>query len=193
MDLPFYNLNVNVNITGIREVAKVNNVSLNNLLIFLTIRSINKIENFRYRLRENSVVLHESLHPSFAHIKAGDDLFSMITVDFHDNFIEFDLIIRKEIENTVSYFNLNKLACRDDFVFISPIPWISFTATDHTLNLKKEDAIPRITWGKYFEDNGRILLPYNIQVNHIFVDGLHVGQFFEELENQIAAIKRNLA
>jgi chloramphenicol O-acetyltransferase type A len=45
MDLPFYNVNVNVDITGIREVAKVNNVSFNSLLIFLTVRSMNKIEN----------------------------------------------------------------------------------------------------------------------------------------------------
>ena len=188
MDLPFYNVNLNVDISGLREYAKSNSFSLNSLLIFLTIRSLNKIENFRYRLRRDSVVLHESLNPCFAHIKRGEDLFSLITVDFADNIMEFDNIVRKEIENTTKYFDLEKQSGRDDFVFISSLPWISFTGIDHTVNLKKDDAIPRITWGKYFESNGCILLPFNIQVNHIFIDGIHVGLFFEELDRQITEV-----
>ena len=188
MDLPFYNINLNVDISGLREYAKSNSFSLNSLLIFLTIRSLNKIENFRYRLRAGSVVCHESLNPCFTHIKRGEDLFSLITVDFADNIVEFDNIVRKEIENTTKYFNLEKQYGRDDFVYISTLPWISFTGIDHTVNLKKDDAIPRITWGKYFESNGRVLLPFNIQVNHIFIDGIHVGLFFEELDRQIAEV-----
>lgn len=68
---------------------------------------------------------------------------------------------------------------RDDFVFISSLPWIRFTGVDHTMSLKKEDAIPRISWGKFYAVKKRIQLPYIIQVNHIFVDGLHLGRFFE--------------
>jgi chloramphenicol O-acetyltransferase type A len=185
-DLPFYN--VNVDITGLKEFAKTNSLSLNNTFIFLATRSLNKIENFRYRLRNNTVVLHDSLNPSFAHLKSGDDLFSMITVDFCDDIFEFDLEVKKEVEHTTSYFDLHKLAGRDDFVFISPLPWFSFTGVDHTMSLKKDDAIPRISWGKYFENNGRVFLPFNIQVNHIFVDGIHVGYFFEELNREIQEI-----
>ncbi len=65
------------------------------------------------------------------------------------------------------------------------MPWLSFTAVDHTLSLRRDDGIPRVTWGKYF-DAGPTLLPFNIQVNHMFVDGLHVSRFFEQLDQEIA-------
>ena len=66
MDLPFYNVNLNVDITGLPEFSKSHALSLNGLLIHLTVSALNRTENFRYRLREDTVVLHDKLHPSFA-------------------------------------------------------------------------------------------------------------------------------
>ena len=44
------------------------------------------------------------------------------------------------------------------------------------------DSIPRIAWGKYFEENGKIKLPLPIQVHHALVDGLYVGQYFNAIQ-----------
>ena len=187
-DLPFYNVNTQVSVSGLKAFARAKGVSLNNTLMFVTIRALNAIENFRYRLHGETVVLHDGLHPSFAHIREGDDLFSLITLDFVDDLAAFDRAVREAIAGTTDYFNIEKLKLRDDFVFISPLPWFSFTGIDHTLSLKREDGIPRISWGKITEQDGRQRLPYNIQVNHMFVDGLHVGRFFEQLDREIAAL-----
>jgi len=96
--------------------------------------------------------------------------------------------VREAITNTTEYFNIEKLKTRDDFVFISPLPWFSFTSIDHTLSLKRDDGIPRISWGKFFESDGKRLLPFNIQVNHMFVDGIHVGRFLDQLAREISAL-----
>lgn len=189
IDLPFYNVNVPVNVTGLKETSRLLEVSFNTLLIFVTMKAVNKIDNLKYRLHGESVVLHEILHPSFAHIANGDDLFRMISVDFMDDIKEFNKRVLYEIKESAAYFDSRKLSGRDDFVFISALPWIEFTGTDHTLSLKKEDAIPRITWGKVYKTDNKMVLPYNIQVNHMFVDGIHVGRFFEELNNQIQEIR----
>jgi chloramphenicol O-acetyltransferase type A len=190
-DLPFYNVNNNVEITRLREFAKENSLSLNNVLMFLTIRTMNQIENFRYRLRGEKVILHTSLSVSFAHIRKGEDLFRMITVDFIDNLAQFDFQAKEAVSASNDFFDLSKLAERDDFVFISALPWFSFTGIDHTLSLNKADSIPRVSWGKFFETEGRLLLPYNIRVNHMFVDGIHIGLFFKELDKQISLIRYN--
>jgi len=189
-DLPFYNVNTNVDVTGLRDFAKSRGLSLNALFIYLTIRAANAVDNFRYRLRGETVVLHDTLHPSFAHLRNGEELFRLITVDFSNDVFEFDTIVRTAIENSVAYFDLEKLRGRDDFVFISSLPWISFTGIDHTMSLRKDDAMPRVSWGRFFERDGKTLLPFNIQVNHLFVDGLHVGRFFEKLDAEIGGILR---
>ena len=39
--------------------------------------------------------------------------------------------------------------------------------------------------GKYFERDGKRLLPFNIQVHHAVCDGYHVGLFVDKLQNHI--------
>ncbi|MBS1211116.1 MAG: chloramphenicol acetyltransferase [Proteobacteria bacterium] len=188
-DLPFYNVSVNVDVTGLRDTARKRRISFNTLLIYLTVRAMNRVENLRYRCRGDAVVLHERLHPSFAHLKEGEELFRLITVDFADDLLAFDQLVKAEIAKSTHYFNLEKLAGRDDFVFISSLPWVSFTSVDHTLSLKRDDGIPRVSWGKCFDADGKTQLPYNIQVNHMFVDGIHVGRFFDALASEIGHIR----
>ena len=43
-----------------------------------------------------------------------------------------------------------------------------------------------ITWGKYIrQENGRETLGLSIEVNHRLVDGVHLGRFYESLQNKI--------
>ena len=98
-------------------------------------------------------------------------------------------LVAVSIADSTAYFDITKLAGRDDFVFISALPWIAFTGVDHTLSLKKDDGVPRVTWGKITQTTMGEVLPFNVQVNHMFVDGLHVGQFFAALEANIKALQ----
>ena len=46
----------------------------------------------------------------------------------------------------------------------------------------KDNATPLFDWGKYFERDGRILLPFSVQAHHSFVDGIHVGKLADALQ-----------
>ena len=54
--------------------------------------------------------------------------------------------------------------------------------------MDRDDAIPRISWGKYREENGRKTLGLSVELNHRFVDGVHVGMFAKELERLMSAL-----
>jgi len=178
-DLPFYNVNFNVDVSGLRAFCKKEGLSVNSALIYTTVKALNRIGNFLYRLEAGKVVRYDRIDPSFTYIREGEELFRLITVDFNDDLAVFDHTVREAIAGSSAYFDVSKLRERSNFVFISALPWIPFTGVDHTQSLKKEDAIPRISWGKMHEKEGKTVLPYNIQVNHIFIDGLHVGKFYE--------------
>jgi chloramphenicol O-acetyltransferase type A len=40
-------------------------------------------------------------------------------------------------------------------------------------------------WGKYFDKDGKKILPFSVQVNHSFVDGVHVGKLVDSLQNYL--------
>ena len=69
----------------------------------------------------------------------------------------------------------------NDVVQCSPMPWIAYTHISHTNSGKKDNATPLFDWGKYYEKDGKIVMPVSVQAHHSFVDGIHVGRFAERL------------
>ena len=74
-----------------------------------------------------------------------------------------------------------------DKFFISTLPWISYTAIVQPVPVPA-DSNPRITWGRYFEQGGRILLPVSVLCHHALVDGVHLARFYELLEAQFSLL-----
>lgn len=57
--------------------------------------------------------------------------------------------------------------------------------TAFTYSGKKDNATPLFDWGKYYEKDGRIVMPVSVQAHHSFVDGIHIGQFAEKLQEYL--------
>ena len=76
---------------------------------------------------------------------------------------------------------------RDDCLYLSAIPWLCFTGLTHAENLDRDDAIPRISWGRWFWLGDRLLLPFSVQAHHALVDGVHLGQFIDALQKKLDA------
>jgi len=181
-DYPQYNVCMNIDITHFLDVVRQNRLSLYYSLIFAAATVANECENFRYRIRDGRVILHDKTHPSFTDITPGDDLFKIVTMELSGDLLHFSEKAREAAKCTTDYFPNFADAKRDDLIYITCLPWISFTSMSHTIKLGADDASPKISWGKYFEDNGRILLPLSVQVNHALADGLHVGEYVNRLQ-----------
>jgi len=191
MDYPQYNICMDLDVTNFLTFTKKEKLSFYYSMIYAVTRIANELENFKYRIRDGKVVLHNNIHPSFTEMNndTSDDLFKMVTVDFTDSITEFVREAQKVNENQKLYFDAEKLIGRDDFVYITCIPWISFTHLSHTISLNKDDAVPRISWGKYYKTGDRVLLPFSVQVHHALVDGIHVGKYVESLQSYLDLLK----
>ncbi|MCK3684328.1 chloramphenicol acetyltransferase [Maribellus sp. YY47] len=184
MDYPHYNICMNLDVSNFVQFSRRNNLSFYYAMVFAGTSALNQIENFRYRIRDGKVVLHDKVHPSFTDMdKAGtDDLFKFVTPELGDNIFDFERRAKETSENQQEYFEFEKLAGRDDLVYITCIPWISFTHISHTISFNKDDSVPRISWGKFFTQDNKILLPFSVQVNHALIDCYHVGKYINQLQ-----------
>ena len=67
----------------------------------------------------------------------------------------------------------------------SYVSWISYDS----LNIELPDGflffMPIINWGKYREENGRLLMPVSVRMNHAIADGYLVANVFRLLELEI--------
>jgi chloramphenicol O-acetyltransferase type A len=185
MDHPIYNICFDIDVTKAREYTRRENLSFYYTLIYLSVSSANMIDNFRYRVRDGKVILHDTLHPAFADLAEDSELFKMVTVKMEKDLASFVKKARETSETQIEYFPMDNQTVQDDLISFSMIPWIRFTSLVYMANLDRSDAIPRITCGKYYRSDNRILLPFNFQVNHLFIDGIHLARFKEILESKI--------
>jgi chloramphenicol O-acetyltransferase type A len=70
-------------------------------------------------------------------------------------------------------------------LFMTAIPWVSFTSFMHPMNLQPPDSVPRFAWGKFFKDGDRIKMPLGVQVHHALMDGIHVGRYYNAVQEYL--------
>ena len=68
---------------------------------------------------------------------------------------------------------------------MTPIPWVSFTAFMHPLQLNPADSFPRFAWGKFFKEGKRVKMPISVQGHHALMDGLHVGRYYDIIQSYV--------
>lgn len=70
-------------------------------------------------------------------------------------------------------------------IFVSTLPWLRYTSLTQPTPIPA-DSNPRITWGRFACENGRVTLPMTLLCNHALADGLHIARFFEALDAELA-------
>ena len=191
MDYPQFNICMDIDISNFLIYTKSKRLSFYYSMIYAVSQVLNTIDNFKYRIRDGKVILHEKIHPSFTYINkdANDDLFKIITVDLVDDMAEFEKAAKETSEKQKNLFDSTTSSYRDDLIYITCIPWITFTHVSHPITLNKCDSVPRISWGKYYKCGEKTMLPFSVQVNHALADGFHVGKYIEKLQLYIDEIQ----
>jgi len=67
-------------------------------------------------------------------------------------------------------------------LFMTSIPWVSFTGFMHPVKLSPADSVPRFAWGKFRGEGQKTVMPLSVQGHHALMDGLHAGLFYEEFQ-----------
>jgi chloramphenicol O-acetyltransferase type A len=181
-DDPYFNVCADVDVTPLLAFARERGLSFFVTYHFLSTKTANEIEPFRYRLRGGRVLVHERVHAG-AIVLLPDDSFTFVYFDFTEDFDAFHENARAIVERAQAEPPpLDSRAGQDDLIYHSVIPWVSFTSISHARDSRQRSGIPKVAFGKYREAGGRVLMPVSVEGHHALMDGLHAGRFFERLQ-----------
>jgi chloramphenicol O-acetyltransferase type A len=185
-DNPWFNLCADVDVTALHAwSASEGGPSFFAASLWHSLMAANEIEEFRYRIRGDGVVVHPVIHGGST-VLLPDDTFRFAYYDFDPAFESFVRHIARVLDRVkLESGPLDPQDHRDDLIHYSVIPWVSFTSFSHARRWGTDDAIPKIVFGKHHEANGRRLMPVSVEVNHALVDGLHVGRFYEVFQRRL--------
>ena len=180
-----YSVTVNLDITNIRQER------LYPAMIWLLTKTVNEMPEFRTSLAKEGLGIYDSMHPMYTVFNKENKNFSGIWSRFSEDYGEF---LKNYEADSEEYSKSTRYAPKEgtpeNSFNISMLPWLEFTSVNINVFDDGKFLLPIFTIGKYFERDGKRLLPLAIQVHHAVCDGYHVGLFAEKLQNGIDNFKR---
>jgi chloramphenicol O-acetyltransferase type A len=183
-DHPHFGMNANVDLKDFYPLVKRQDYSFTVAFTYLLSRAANAVQEFRQRIRGEKVVEHEIVHPSIT-VLMGEDLFSFCTIDYNESFVAFAESAGERIAHAEENLTLEDEPGQDDLLFITALPWVSFTSFQHPFHLSPADSVPRFAWGKMFEEAGVLRLPLSVHGHHAVMDGIHMSRFYGHLQDYL--------
>lgn len=180
-DAPHFNVTANVDVTNLYTYAKESNQSFFKLFLYGAVRAANAIPELRYRIRGEEVVEHEVVHPSFT-VMLDEDVFNFCAATFYEDLPTFLQEVTTRMEQAGDEVVVGDEE-PDDLLYITSVPWVTFTSIMHPTHQQQHDSIPRIAWGKFERQSERLKMPLSVQAHHALVDGVHIGKYYEALQS----------
>lgn len=186
LDEPCFTIVSPLNVTKLATYTEINGISFYYALIYLSIKTMESVEEFHYKLREDGLYYYDELVPLFTDYEDDNDLFITGTeLKKDESMIDFCKRVKKMADSHKDFYT-NKTGCdKDQLVFVSCLPLIAITSIDEAHGFDKNDSIPHIFWGKIISTNGQKTLNYEVQANHRLVDGYQISKFLNELQINI--------
>jgi chloramphenicol O-acetyltransferase type A len=181
---PFFGLTVRMDCTKAYETSKSKGSSFFLYYLHSSLLAVNSIEPFRYRIRDNQVLIFDKIIASPT-INRENGTFGFSYLDYFEDFIEFEKSAKIEIEKVRNSTGLIPAGSGENVVHFSSIPWIDFTSLSHARSFSFPDSCPKISFGKVTESGGIRTMPVSIHVHHALMDGHDVGLFIEEFQRQL--------
>ena len=182
---PHFNICTRLDVTRLLNLVRERpGVSVSLAYLYFALRVANEIEPFRYRLKEGKVIVHDVINGGTT-VLLPNESFSYAYFDYQKDFEKFFRAAGESIKR-VQADGLLKPSMREDLIYFTVLPWVSFTSFAHARTPGRGDSVPRIAFGKFAEENERILLPISVEVHHALMDGLHVGRYLNRFEEALA-------
>ena len=185
MSQPFFSVTFRQDVTRLYAFTKESGLSFYYSLVYLCTQAVNQVEAFRYALRGEDLVLFDRRLPSFTDLKPGAEQFHIVTLPCEGTIRDFCAAAKAKSAAQNTFLDQEDSL---DLIYFSCLPWVELTALTNERNFDPNDAVPRIAWGKYAQEGERKVLHISLELNHRFVDGLHVGRFHEALSAGIEAL-----
>ena len=183
---PYMGLTVNVDITDFLRKVKEREADFFLSFCWCVYRAANAVPEFKQRIKDGKIVEYPEALMSTT-LSMPDGNYCYCDFDCKLPFEEYLPKAREAKRLAIERGKIEEYEDVDASLFCSCVPWLNYSALVQPVP-QPADSNPRITWGKYFEQNGRILIPLSTLCNHALMDGRHLSLFYAALDKALGEV-----
>ncbi len=191
-----YDMTVRMDVTTLVNYCCKKNQSFFANLLYLSLRELNAIPEFRMRIHDGEPYIYDKVDCSFT--VANDYGFFVNRIaeyapydEFYKNVLSIIETAKKEKNAHPKDSDLN----RADLLYFSCIPWVDYQSmtlpvitTPYGCKDQTYNIVPCVGWGKYIEDNGKYKMSMHMKISHAFVDGKPLADAFNNIQKAVNEI-----
>ena len=178
-----YSMTIKLDITQIKKKR----MKLYPAMLYYLATIVNRHSEFRTAINQaGELGIYDEMIPCYTIFHEDTETFSDIWTTYIPDFEAFLMAYESDMRQYKNNHEMIGKPNAPENVFnVSMIPWSTFEGFN--LNLKKgyDYLVPIFTMGKYYQEDGRTILPLAIQVHHAVCDGFHICRFVNELQELI--------
>lgn len=174
-----------IDVTELVEYSKKTNTKFNVNFLYLLSKVLNSRDDYKmgYLWQTDELICYDVIHPTHYVFHNDSETCTPVYSVYDENYVIFYKNVVDDIEEAkqTREYGLDA-ANHQNWFDASYISWLSYDS----LNIELPDGYlyfsPIINWGRYREENGRLLMPLTVRLNHAIADGYLVANVFRLLE-----------
>jgi len=184
MLLTGFNLCVEVDITETYQKIKKMGKKFFPAYLYLAAKLISEQPEFRIAKTDEQLGCYQVLHPSYACFHEDDKTMSNMWTEYSP---DFETFYQNYINDQEQYSGNHGILAKPELpppntLMVGMLPWTQFTSYSPVPYGKADYYFPILQAGRFFEKDGRKMMPFSITVHHAVADGYHVGLFLEKFQ-----------
>ena len=178
-----YSMVVKLDITKVREKG----LRMYPAMMYYLTTVMNRHVEFRMDIdKDGNVGYYDKMLPRYTVFHKDTETFSTLWTEFDE---DLDKFTEAYINDLAEYGDNHRLEGKpntpNNHFSVSMVPWTTFEGLNINIQNGYDYLKPVFTLGKFYEENGKILMPIAIQVHHAVCDGFHTTRFLKELQELI--------
>ncbi len=178
-----------IDVTALADYSKNTNSKFYINFLYIFSKVLNSREDYRmdYWYKTDELICYDVIHPTHYVFHEDTETCTPVYTEYCEDYETFYHNAMNDVEKA----KLTRDYGLDDnnhpnWFDASYIPWLSYDS----LNLELPDGYlyfaPIVHWGRYREENGRLMMPVTVRLNHAIADGYLVAKVFHLLQKEIA-------
>ena len=180
-----------VDVTDLAAWSKKTGTKFYLNFLYVLSKALNSRDDYKmaWRWETGELICYDRIHPTQYVFHEDTETCTPVYTAYSDDYDEFYRNALADVEKAkqTREYGLDA-ANHPNWFDASYISWLSYDA----MNIELPDGylylLPIVNWGKYREENGRLMMPVSVRLNHAIADGYLVANVFRLLEKEMQAL-----
>lgn len=183
-----YTISADLDITAFYTKIKAKGYKFYPSINYIIAKVVNENVEFRYAFMDGKVGYYDRVDPLYTLIRVNSNhLYTHAITEYNPDFSSFYMAFERDRREAELCNRLYFMDVRpDNALSVSITPNLKFNHISYNYTLDKEGSlVPFVSVGKYYDNNGRKLLPTCTEFHHEVNDGYHAGKFYELMQDEL--------